>query len=281
MDRVIKTQVQSHYDFDELDGYVGSGLVFTNNKGQVIFTNQAFLDLLGFERRSAMMGKSLHQVLGVGSSDLVDLLETGRDRGDAARSVKIEVLDRRGETRNLWLESMPAYDGSHRFLGLNILVKEQVEQTVVPHLPANPMPSAEDGQRYGSTRETSVHAAAEPTKGERLRQFFTDQVDGLQILMARVAGLRVREAMEMIFNETAQKHLWPAAMVDGNIYIDPVAEEPSVYHTLLAELAQYAAIVIGWNTVTTEMRKHESKVEPAILALANETGLRSAYIRLD
>lgn len=275
MDRVYKSQTQGNI-FESSEAFAGGGLVFTNSKGQVIFSNQAFGDLMGFERRNVMMGKSLHQVLGVGSSDLADLLETGRDRGDATRSVKLEVLDRRGETHTLWLESMPAYDSCNRFLGLNIIVKSLIEQAPIEHLPANPMPAPADAERY-------VHQVkfVEPSKGERLRQFFTDQVDGLQILMARVAGLRVREAMEMIFNETAQKNLWPAAMVDGNVYIDPVAEEPRIYHTLLGELANYAAIVIGWNTVSAEMRKLETKVEPSILALANETGLRSAYIRAD
>src|SRR5436309_2416611 len=46
------------------------GLVFTNNRGQIIFVNQVFLDLLGFDRRATIMGKPLHQVLGVGSSDV-------------------------------------------------------------------------------------------------------------------------------------------------------------------------------------------------------------------
>jgi hypothetical protein len=260
---------------------VPGGLVFTNNRGQIIFVNQPFLELLGFDRRAAIMGKALHQVLGVGSGDVSDLVETSRDRGDATRSVRLGVLDKQGTEHCLMLESMPAFDSSNRFLGLNIIVKSIHESVFTSQqLTVKPVISQDAAERYATACPLPVgEQKIEETKGERLREFFTEQIDGLQILMARVAGLRVREAMEMIFNETTQKHLWPAAMVDGNVYLDRVAEDPAIYAVLLRELANYAAVVIGWNTVSVEMRQVENRFDASIIALAIESGLRQVYVR--
>jgi hypothetical protein len=252
------------------------GLVFTNNKGQVIFANQAFLDLMQIERRQTLMGKPLHTVLGVEARDTQQLVH---EHKGASKSVVLSLRDRRGTMKSLEMESIPTYDSSDRFLGINIIVKPLDEPSPAQaRIPAYPAPTPEQLERFAASK-TLDEKTIMRERGAYLRDFFTAQIDELQIFIARVAGLRVREAMEMVFNEASQKHLWPIAMVDGNVYIDPVAEEPAVYRLLLGELSNYAASVIGWHAVATAMRQVECQFSTEILNLATETGLRSIYLQ--
>lgn len=255
------------------------GLIFTNSKGQVIFANQGFLDLMRYERRQPVMGKALHTVLGIEARDTEELLDDAREGKCRSRSIVLDLADRRGEMKTVQIETLPAYDSSDRFLGINIIVKPVQEE-------AEPEPTQSRTDATAAAIEFERCLTPQPLderallrqKGASLRDFFTAQVDALQIFMARVAGLRVRESLEIVLNEAAQKQLLPVAMVDGNIYIDPVAEDPAVYRLLMGEMAKYASCIIGWGPIVAEMRRTEAAFGEEIMAMATETGLRTVYL---
>lgn len=240
------------------------GLVFTNNRGQVIFADSSFLDIMKFERRHPVMGKPLYRVLGIEQDEVKGLLNA---EPGVSRPVAMTLRDGEGRINCLELESIPAYDRNDKFLGINIIVRRVSDGGAA--LPA-PVSSI-------VTRPLSARLV-EQTPGEFLQPFFLAQVDTLQILLARVAGLRVRDALESIFNDTAKKHGWAAAMVDGNVYVDPIAANPDVYREMLCALGEYAAIVIGWKFVSHEMMVTERQFGPSTLDLATDCGLRAVYV---
>jgi len=250
------------------------GLVFTNCRGQIIYASKSFLELLCFDRRQFILGKPLHNILRVTPEEIQPLLDDCQN--GQRQTVVLEVKDQRGRRKSVELESFPTYDSIQRFVGINIIVKPINESTPADeHFPADP-PSAliETIGREPAIDERVISGQC----GTELRGYFEAQIDALQILMGRIGGLRVRDAMALIFNETAQKFLWPMAMVDGNIYIDPVAEDPMIYRVLLGELAKYAAVVIGWPSVAAEMRQVEMQYDTEIIDIAEETGLRIIYM---
>jgi hypothetical protein len=240
------------------------GLVFTNNKGQVIFADSSFLDIMKFERRQPVMGKPLYRVLGIEQEEIKGLLTA---EPGISRPVVMTLRDCEGRVNCLELESIPAYDRNDKFLGINIIVRKVSDGGA-----ALPVPVSNIGTRPLSLR------LVEQTPGEILQPFFLAQVDTLQIVLARVAGLRVRDALESIFNDAAQKHTWAAAMVDGNVYVDPSAANPDVYRELLCALAEYAAVVIGWKFVSHEMMVTEYQFGPSTLDMATDCGLRAVYV---
>jgi PAS domain S-box-containing protein len=255
------------------------GLIFTNNKGQIIFANQGFLDLMHYEHRQPVMGKPLHTILGIEARDTSELLEDARDGKCRSRSLVLNMVDRDGEVRAVQIETLPAYDSSDRFLGINIIVKPVQEEADLETTQVRTDAAAAVAEFERSFPQQPLdERALLRQKGATLRDFFTAQIDTLQIYMARIAGLRVRDALEMILNETSQKHLLPVAMVDGNIYIDPVAEDAAVYRLLLGEIAKYASCIIGWGPIVAEMRGAEAAFGEEVLATATETGLRGVYL---
>jgi hypothetical protein len=275
-DRVMGTGMLNH---SSTETTATGGLIFTNSKGQVIFANQGFLDLMHYERRQPVMGKPLHTVLGIEARDTNDLLDDAREGKCRSRSLVLEMADRHGDMKTVQIETLPAYDSSDRFLGINIIVKPVLEESEPEptQYRTDAAAAAAEFQRCMSPQPLDERALLRQ-KGATLRDFFTTQIDTLQIFMARIAGLRVREAMEMILNETSQKHLLPVAMVDGNIYIDPVAEDAAVYRLLLGEIAKYASCIIGWAPVAAEMKRAEASFCEEVLAAATETGLRGVYL---
>src|SRR5438034_8754732 len=99
------------------------GLVFTNNKGHVIFANQAFLDLMQYEKRQPILGKPLSSVLHMTPEDAACLLERNPQGGVGSRAIVRELTDVRGVKKCVQVESIPAYDSHERFLGANIIIK--------------------------------------------------------------------------------------------------------------------------------------------------------------
>ncbi len=241
------------------------GLIFTNNRGQVIFADSTFLDIMKFERRQPILGKPLCRVLGLEPDQVKGLLDA---EPGVSRPVTMTLRDTVGQLNCLEMESIPAYDRNNKFMGINIIVRKVSGGNGAPV----PAPVSNIG-----TRPLSARLAGQPD-GEVLQPFFLAQMDTLQILLARVAGLRVRDALETIFNEAAQKHSWAVAMVDGNIYVDPGAANPDVYRTLLCAAAEYAAIVIGWRVVSHEMATTEYQFGPSTLDIATDHGLRAVYV---
>lgn len=272
------------YDWNgsDLGSSVRGGLIFTNSKGQVIFADSSFMELLKVERRQPILGKPLHRILGVEHEETRRLLEARTGSGD--QLVVMNLRDREGQIACVEMESIPAYDQNDRFLGINIIVR-RVANELGASLPA-PAPAPVEvsmqaagppvgGPQVGGPLGSTITG---PTREEMLNRFFLAQVDTLQVLLARVAGLRVRESLESIYNDVAQRNQWATHMIDGNVHVETSVQDPNVYGTVLSALADYAAIVVGWRMVVHEMTVSEHQFGPSTLDCATDAGLRAVYV---
>src|SRR5215217_5400862 len=94
-------------------------VLFTNNLGQIIFVDQAFLDFMKYAEAAEITGEPLFKALRldqqVGKNFLEDIRHSGKVQDKA-----VTTTNRAGEPLHLFIDAVATYDPHGNFLGADI-----------------------------------------------------------------------------------------------------------------------------------------------------------------
>ncbi len=244
-------------------------LLFTDAKGRVVFVDQNFLALMGYGHSERLVGQSAHMILGLDLQTTAQLIDEVAKTG-FVHERPLQIKDADGEVLLVVCNGVATYDDRNRFIGADITLRRVKEEP-----PSRLLTTHWD---VLSERVERIRVEAEQQQAQReqmlLQLYFTAQISALQVLLDRMVGHRIREAMDSIVNNLTDKNHWPISILGSNIVI---AGSPTVeaYRTLLNEVVVYAATVIGKRVVEREMSAVESQLGAECCALAGRHGLRT------
>ncbi len=237
---------------------IQEALLMTNMIGSVIFVDQQCLRVLKRHHNEArfIMGKPLHDVLGIDSTVTQELLKMVSEDGKVD-ALEIEIKDAQGNRMPVLCGAVATLDEKGTFVGADISLRLVVDS-------ADPTADFDTIDERLNTREETF-----------LQTYFKSQIDALHRLMGQWAGPRVSKHLESIINETAQRNVWPVSMTDGHITLQLRSTDSDIYRAILAKAVNYAAGVIGKNQVSREMHNVQSKMDPNVMQFVTRLGLES------
>jgi hypothetical protein len=103
------------------------------------------------------------------------------------------------------------------------------------------------------------------------------QIGGLHILLARMGGPRISEALNALLYKMIMQHAWPMRIEAGQIAFDEQEIDASAYLILLTEVVRYAANVIGRRMVIQELQAVDGQMDPDIIEVVHPLGLRQFF----
>lgn len=226
------------------------GLVMTNMLGHVIFMDHPCMKMLKRHQREARMiiGKPLHEVLGISKTLTDDLLKQVGNEGRIER-LEFDVHDAHGVEFPVSCHMVATRDDRGAFVGADITLRD-ISSALNPHL-THDFETAE--KRLDTTEETY------------LQNYFRAQMKALRDLAVQLGGPRVGRNMETIVNETAERNVWPLRMENGEVAIEIRSNDADIYRALLAKAVVYVVSLIGERMVLREMQAVEKKMDKRIL----------------
>src|SRR5205814_3093529 len=112
----------SIYMDSAMSPHIDSGVIFTNNLGQVIFVDQAFLDMMRYSEAAAIAGEPLFKALHLDQQSSKHLLEDVRQKG-RIQDRPLEITDSVGGPLRVIIDSVATYDSNGNFLGADITLR--------------------------------------------------------------------------------------------------------------------------------------------------------------
>jgi len=225
---------------------VSGALVYTNREGKIVYANLAFSQIMGFDRDQPLLGKMIHEAMGVPRSEAQAFL------GEPALKTERPVVELKpdGATQPVWCVGEASYDHENTFLGWSLSFTLGVE--------AGPAPE-----------QAPDTAADNPAQ-----TYMVSQIAAIQTLLARLIGFGVRDRMEAAINALAASREWRVAMSNGAFAVLPGAAEADAYEPLLAEAVRFAVGMAGARMIGEEMRLVETRLEASVIEGAERLGLR-------
>lgn len=230
------------------------GLLYTDLNGRVVFVNRHFLQMLNYQTADRLIGRMLHEVLRCNQPVTAPLLDIPMKEGKPAH-LTLECSDSTGSPIAIQFTSEAAYDDTGLFIGVNI----SLQYVELPE-PASPSASS------SLPPSTDMQAA--------MLEYFTAQVNALQVLLGRMGGPGIREIMEGIIERTAAQNGWPVRVIASQVIVTQPGVPSEAYRTLLTKASDYAASIIGRRLVAYEMKAIDNQMPPQTLELAKQAGLQ-------
>jgi hypothetical protein len=237
--------------------------LFTNNLGQVIFVDQAFLQLMGYPEAGVIAGEPLYKVLGLDQPIAQRLFEHVLKTGHVDNEL-VELRKPIGTALRMFCSGVATYDSGGSFRGADLTLHQA--------------PASGKVQAQPSSRAETVDTAipAEPLAPESnifLQLYFTSQLKGLYVLLSRLVGVQVHKKLDKIINETARQSGW-AVQVESGVLTDLANTNAEVYGVLLRKVVSYAVGIIGQRVVAREMEAIDGQMHEGVRVLAAQSGLR-------
>jgi len=248
---------------------ISASMIYTNAAMEIAYVNLHFLRMMQYDRSAKLIGKSLADVMHI-PADIVRRLMQKALTSREAIQVLLEMRDPTGMLGYVVLNAVGAYGDSNEFIGLTI--------TFEPILSAHQF-LQQDDPLVALVDLKAVTTASEPasaTVSNPGAQYVVAEVEGLQIFLARIIGMGMRNRMESAINVAAERNSWPLHMHNGEL--DLADAEADIYQNLLDVAWHYAADVAGHNWVLREIHNIEDGLDPQILQQADALGLRN-FIR--
>jgi hypothetical protein len=249
---------------------VSTALLFTNNLGQVIFVDNAFLKLMAYPEAGVVAGEPLYKALGLDQQSARQFMESLVKVGRVdEQPFKVRGLN--GIELRLICSGVGSYDARGSFIGADITLREVADS----HKPlAQPKPVAEPVTV--PIREVAAEAEA-PEHDMFLELYFTSHIKALYVLMARLMGVQVHKVLDKIINETCQRGGWPVQIKNGIFATDLGALGHDEYRVLMSKMLDHAIKVIGQRYVAREMDKVDVQIHEGVLVIASQAGLRDMW----
>jgi hypothetical protein len=241
--------------------------VFTNALDQVVFVDGNFLELMNRPEVGRIIGEPLDKVLGLERQIVKQLMQDMVQAG-FLQDFPLEVSTTTGTAVHILCSGVATYDDKENFIGADLTLREAIG----PGLSRALRPHDEDSFSR-LARQTLAEARALEDQ-VYLQQYFTAQVNALQVLLARMGGVRIRDTLERIFNKSARRNVWPISMKDGQITIEAKDLETGTYRTLLSKLVDYVVSVVSQRMMLRAVCAVDEQMEAKVLELADRAGLR-------
>jgi len=246
------------------------GLVFTDSRGRVVFGDSHFLDLIGPDKAGTLVGKPLHQIMGADHQDVSSLI-SDIGRAGYVRDKRLSVTIQRGEQQIVACSGIATYDEQGGFIGVDLTLRDP-DHTAHPDLMLDTHGDVLNARIQQIEFEAETHGVEQNMALANL--YFTAQVSALQVLLGRMGGPRVAEALEDQINGSAAKRQWPIQIKGGRFVVELTKTPPEAFRLLMAELFEFASGVIGQRGVVEEMKLIDVHMKPETQAVAGQVGLR-------
>ncbi len=252
---------------DQRDGQVPLGVVYTDTKGKVIFVNRHFVQMLKVGESGTTLGRPLWEALGVEKQAALHLLDV--KRATDRRELIVEYVRPGGLPVYILCASEAAFDNAEAFIGVNISLEYLIDV------------QTPDAEFVCKVADPGVIAQAPEKETEQatphlLDEFFVAVMTSLQVLLARLAGPRIRGSLEALVGEMASANGWAVRIEGSQIVVASADIGAEVYEALLTEALSYSVEVVGRRLVAHEIQNAYRQLPQPVLEIANESGLRWA-----
>ncbi len=230
-----------------------SALLMTNMLGQVIFMDQTCLQLLRRRQSDAraVIGKSLHEVLGIERSVSDQLIKEIGKAGKISQR-RLDIKDSRGSAVGVWCNANATRDDKGAFVGADITLRP-IQDEIAP------------------VSEPSIAPKNLDTSGETFAQaYFIKQMNALRNSLIQLGGQRLGRNLDTIINETAQRNVWPITMENGEIKVEVKNADTDIYRALLAKGIAYAVNLVGKKMVMKGMQAVDKQLDSRLLELVRD-----------
>jgi hypothetical protein len=248
-----------------------TAVMFTNNLGQVIFVDQAFLDLMQYPEAGVVTGEPLFKALRLAPQSSKGLLDAVRQHG-AVHDKFLDIESPKGEVLRISVNAIASLDERGNFIGADLTLRKRLEiSTKEPET----RPDLVEPQSKASVIPTR-ELIAEPTfadDSQFLQLYFTTQMKAVYVLYQRAIGLMARDHLDKIINQTAQKNAWKVQVKSGLFTSDLSGSAPEVYSVLLREVLAYGVRMMGEPLVTREIDKVDQQMHEGVRIMARQAGL--------
>jgi len=246
------------------------GLVFTDARGRVVFGDTHFLDLIGPDKAGLLVGQPLHKVMGADHQTVSELI-SAIGRSGYVRDQRLSITNLHGVQIVVACSGIATYDEQGAFIGVDVTLRDP-DHTALPSMMLDTHGDILNARIQQIEFEAQSQGAEE--KSALTNLYFAAQVSAVEVLVGRMGGPRMLEALEGQFNRSAGKNGWPIQLKGGRFVVDVVKTPAEAFRILLAELFEFAANIMGQRAIIDEMKLVDAHMKPDAQAIAAKAGLR-------
>lgn len=249
-----------------------SAVMYTNNLGQVIFVDQAFLDLMQYPEAGVVTGEPLYKALRLDLQSGKSLLDAVRQYG-VVQNRSLDIAGPKGNVLRLSVNATASRDGQGNFIGVDLTLANRLEIGIQQ---PETSPALADRPRPIPIREVVAETTfADNT--EFLQLYFMTHMKAIYIFYQRAIGQTARDHLDKIINQAAQKNGWKVQIKSGLFTSDLHGTLPEVYRTLLHDVLAYGVRMMGEPLVAREFDKIDRQMHEGVRVLAQQAGLYQLY----
>lgn len=261
MDQSTNTENQSDYSL---------ALIFTNSSGNVIFSDQKFIRVLGDMSERVLSGVPLRNILPMDPRTESQLIEAVKQKS-IIEDMAVSYRTAAGITVQSGSTILSVIDENRNFLGMDLVLN-------YVSLPDNKSSNAPKILTHSDVIKAYVEMemnSRNPSQPRTYTQsYLVAQFNVLQIMLARIAGPATRLTFEKIANSTASSIGLPIYMEKGCLNFTKKDINIQGYRSLLQTTVNYAVNAVGKNIVKREMLQVDKFVGHGTLELISQMDLR-------
>ena len=247
-------------------------LVFTDESGAVILIEDDLARALGYDNPDDAIGDPLAAALGMATSDAETLLEEIATGGSA--KYRLAQIRNRRTGRSWWTflsGSAPAAAG--RFIGADITVTPPSSS-----LPAEDLDHRQNLERMAAMVRSRMSNEGGPVLSEEkeieLRSYFAARMLAIHVLIVRLGGRSLGEALEQKVRRLSQERGWPIDMNRGRLSFGEADLRPEACREIAQVALGYAVRVTSKRLVARELAELDVNFSPSTVRRATQFGLR-------
>ena len=230
----------------ELHEHADLARLHTNAAGNVLFANNNFLELMQYPTMSQIILSPLSEVMGLAPEVATRFLSVIKSGGEIQ-----ELITVTRSSDNALLErdciGQAKYDQMNMYIGANFLLYSQEEVSQFRH----------------SLSEIDL-----------TKMYFIEQIEAMQVLIARMMGVKLQQALVIAINDMAIDNGWDIKLVEGQIDIRPGFEDVDAFQYVLKNVQSHVSDILGKKIVMYEISQLEDSMSQEMVSVADATGLR-------
>jgi hypothetical protein len=244
--------------------------IFTNTGGNVIFSDQKFINILGDKSANILSGEPLHTFLRMDSRTEKQIIEELKQKS-IVKNMAVSYSTATGDTVQSRSTILAAIDENGNFLGMDLVLHPMATSNNLTDNAIKIMTRSDATKAYVEMELNSRNPLKPRTF---IQSYLAAQFNVLQIILARIGGPAARLTFENIANRTAASMGLPINMVKGQLNFSRMDINQQGYRSLLQSTTGYAVNVIGKNIVKREMLNVDKFLGSGTLELISQMDLR-------